>query len=86
MLAVAVMKLLTVSFYHLQNRRSERTGQQLVFLYVVTAEYKKRHPINFFLPVCNLQLILLDSIFNYEPFRNSENLCVRASVLFDKNL
>ena len=40
-LAVAIVKLLTVSFHHLKNRRMGRTGQQLASLYVVNAGCKK---------------------------------------------
>lgn len=54
-LAIAIVKLLTVSFHHRRNRRMGRTGQQLASLYVVNAGCKKRHPINFLLSVYNLQ-------------------------------
>ena len=47
-LAIAIMKLLTVSFHHLQNRRMGRIGQQSASLYVVNAGCKKGILLIFF--------------------------------------
>lgn len=50
----SLMKLLTTSSHHLQNRRSGITGQQLVSLYVVNIVYKKDMLLISF-SLCNLQ-------------------------------
>lgn len=47
-LAIAIMKLLTAFFHHLQNRRMERIGQQSASLYVVNAGCKKGILLIFF--------------------------------------